>query len=336
MKKLFSNMHEHLLKHPCKYLGLAAFCKVMLLGLLSIPLLQTIQHTYAGWWTITATAGAGGTITPSWAIYVGHLADQSFTITPNAWYNIKNVSVDSISQWAIPFYTFTTVISDHTITAEFRQPPIVSTSSASAITSSSATLNGTLTSLGTASSVDVYFEWGPTAGYGNTTSTQPMTTTGSFSGSITGLTPSMTYHFRTVANGGSAGTAYGGDMTFPTNAAPTGWVHHHNGDNCCLYSNSTQNLPGANRDCRDFSPSPYDKDCRPQEEIECAKDIPLCLDLTGKVQQLIDLNNLFTNWVTTTTTTQKVTQDNSLYSFLKYFANQLSKLNNSLIQNLTK
>lgn len=48
MKKLFNDMHEHLLKHPCKYLGLAAFCKVMLLGLLAVPILQTVQHAYAG------------------------------------------------------------------------------------------------------------------------------------------------------------------------------------------------------------------------------------------------------------------------------------------------
>ena len=41
-------MHEHMLKHPHKYLGLAVFLKVMLVGLLAIPVLQVIQSVYAG------------------------------------------------------------------------------------------------------------------------------------------------------------------------------------------------------------------------------------------------------------------------------------------------
>jgi len=60
MKKLFSHMHEHLLKHPCKYISLAVFCKVMLLGFLAVPILQMIQHIYAQVPTYTITTSAGG------------------------------------------------------------------------------------------------------------------------------------------------------------------------------------------------------------------------------------------------------------------------------------
>jgi hypothetical protein len=45
--KVFKDMHEHILKHPHKYLGLAVFCKVMLVGLLAIPVLQILQNVYA-------------------------------------------------------------------------------------------------------------------------------------------------------------------------------------------------------------------------------------------------------------------------------------------------
>ena len=48
-------------------------------------------------------------------------------------------------------------------------PPTVTTEVATRIDLTSATLNGNLDGLGTASPVQVSFEWGLTAGYGNTT-----------------------------------------------------------------------------------------------------------------------------------------------------------------------
>ena len=50
--------------------------------------------------TITATAGTGGHIDPSGTITVQHGADQSFTITPENGYQIKDILVDGISEWA--------------------------------------------------------------------------------------------------------------------------------------------------------------------------------------------------------------------------------------------
>lgn len=47
MKKLFSHIHDHVTKHPHKYIGIAAFCKVMLVWLLAVPVIQLIQNTYA-------------------------------------------------------------------------------------------------------------------------------------------------------------------------------------------------------------------------------------------------------------------------------------------------
>jgi hypothetical protein len=99
-------------------------------------------------------------------------------------------------------------------------PPTVTTNAATNITCTTATLNGNLTSRGTASSVQVSFEWGLTEAYGNTTTPQTKNSTGTFSASISGLTPGETYHFRVKAVG--VGTAYGDDSSFTTSEEPGG------------------------------------------------------------------------------------------------------------------
>jgi uncharacterized repeat protein (TIGR02543 family) len=101
-------------------------------------------------------------------------------------------------------------------------PPAVSTSGATSVTTTSATLNGSLTSLGTAATVSVFFEYGTDTNYGKTTIAQVVSGTGAFSANITtGLTQGATYHFRAKADGGVIyGMATGLDMTFTTPAAP--------------------------------------------------------------------------------------------------------------------
>jgi len=81
---------------------------------------HTISVTFAiDTHTITASAGAGGSITPSGVVIVDHGANQSFTIAPNSCYQIADVLVDGVSQGAITSYTFTDVTTDHTIAATF-------------------------------------------------------------------------------------------------------------------------------------------------------------------------------------------------------------------------
>ena len=69
--------------------------------------------------TIAASAGAGGTLSPSGDVTVADGADQSFTIAPDAGYHVSDVLVDGDSQGAILEYTFTNVTVDHTIEAQF-------------------------------------------------------------------------------------------------------------------------------------------------------------------------------------------------------------------------
>lgn len=106
-------------------------------------------------------------------------------------------------------------------------PPTVTTSAATNVKHSSATLNGLLNSLGDYTEVQVRFEYGPTVAYGSTTSWQTKTTTGAFSAGVTGLTEVSGYHFRaqvkTVAPTDSV-TVNGGDMTFTTTARPQSFL----------------------------------------------------------------------------------------------------------------
>ncbi len=74
-------------------------------------------------YTITASAGSGGSISPSGSVTVVYGADQTFTITPDSGYEVDDVVVDGNSQGKITSYTFTNVTSDHTISASFKVKP---------------------------------------------------------------------------------------------------------------------------------------------------------------------------------------------------------------------
>jgi outer membrane protein assembly factor BamB len=95
---------------------------------------------------------------------------------------------------------------------------VVTTNPATNITSSSATLNGTVNPNGLTTSV--HFEYGTTTNYGSTTPSHSYTgnTAQSVSANITGLSTHTTYHFRIVATN-SGGTSFGSDRTFTTLSA---------------------------------------------------------------------------------------------------------------------
>lgn len=69
--------------------------------------------------TITATAGEGGTITPSGDVTVSEGDGQTFTITPNDGYVIADVKVDGESVGRVDSYAFDGVTEDHSIEATF-------------------------------------------------------------------------------------------------------------------------------------------------------------------------------------------------------------------------
>ena len=78
-----------------------------------------IKSTTPGTYTITASAGPHGSISPSGNVTVNQGSDKSFTITPHTGYSINDVLVDGSSVGAVSSYTFTNVTEDHTISATF-------------------------------------------------------------------------------------------------------------------------------------------------------------------------------------------------------------------------
>ena len=98
-------------------------------------------------------------------------------------------------------------------------PATVVTEAADSVTSTTATLNGNLTSMGSFVSVATYFEYGLTTGYGTTAGYDFQSSITTFNEAITGLTPGTTYHYRAVAYGDAA--VNGSDATFTTSLADT-------------------------------------------------------------------------------------------------------------------
>lgn len=74
--------------------------------------------------TITASAGTGGSISPSGAVSVTDGGSKTFTITADSGKVIKDVKVDGTSVGAVSTYTFSNVTADHTIAAEFENAPV--------------------------------------------------------------------------------------------------------------------------------------------------------------------------------------------------------------------
>jgi hypothetical protein len=70
-------------------------------------------------WTLTPSAGDGGTIAPTGVVTVDHGSGQTFTITPSDGYHVADVLVDGVSVGAVTSHTFTDVTADHTIQAVF-------------------------------------------------------------------------------------------------------------------------------------------------------------------------------------------------------------------------
>jgi hypothetical protein len=109
--------------------------------------------------------------------------------------------------------------SDQTITTGVCTKPTVATSTHSGITTTAATLNGTMTADGNASSTVEGFNWGTDTSYGQQASSNGTFGTGSFSQPLTGLTCGTTYHYQAFATN-FAGQGTSTDQTLITSACP--------------------------------------------------------------------------------------------------------------------
>jgi phosphodiesterase/alkaline phosphatase D-like protein len=110
----------------------------------------------------------------------------------------------------------TTAGSDMTFLTAGSAPNAI-TDAATSVSSTTATLNGTVNAQN--DSTTVTFEYGTTTAYGTTITATPSPVTGNtdtaVSSTLTGLTQGVTYHYRVVGQN-TFGTATGADMTFTT------------------------------------------------------------------------------------------------------------------------
>jgi hypothetical protein len=119
-----------------------------------------------------------------------------------------------------PFFLFTNGTSPLGLFADAYQPDAPVTGAASGITTSAATLGGTVNPEG--ASVKVSFQFGMTTGYGQSTTAQtlaPSNVATPFSGQLTGLPAGTTIHYRAVA-ATDFGTFVGADQTLTTSPTP--------------------------------------------------------------------------------------------------------------------
>ncbi len=142
---------------------------------------------YTASWNTATYANGSHTVSATASDAAGNLKTATITVT------VSNVSVKS---------------------------PTATTSAASSITTTSATLNGTVNPNG--SSTTNYFQYGNSTNYGSTTQS---TNAGAGSSSVTvsaslnSLISGTTYHYRLVATN-AGGTTNGNDVTFITLAPP--------------------------------------------------------------------------------------------------------------------
>ena len=85
-------------------------------GILTFTTSTSSPTTY----TITASAGANGSISPSGSVTVNSGANQSFTITANSGYEINVLTVNSSNVSTVSTYTFTNVTSNQSISVTFK------------------------------------------------------------------------------------------------------------------------------------------------------------------------------------------------------------------------
>jgi uncharacterized repeat protein (TIGR02543 family) len=187
--------------------------------------------------TITPTAGTGGTITPSVQVLVPSGGSQKFDIAPNTGYHIVDVQADSVSLGALTSYTFTNVTANHTISATFA----INTFAINFVSGGNGTLTGTTSQTvsygGSATAVTAvpstgyqFVNWTGTGGF-VTTTTNPLTVTNvTAAQTITANFAISTFaiNFVSGGNGTLTGTtsqtvSYGGSATAVTAVPSTGY-----------------------------------------------------------------------------------------------------------------
>ena len=169
------------------------------------------QHGVA--WSTSANPTTADNKTTDGAVgATGAFTSNMTGLTPGTLYHVRAYATNAAGTVYGDDVAFTSLIL-----------PTVTTQAVTSIGTTTATGNGSVTSLGIPNPTQHGVVWStnanPTTADGKTTD-GPVSTTGAFTSNITGLTPGTLYHVRAYA-ANTAGTAYGEDVTFTTFQAPT-------------------------------------------------------------------------------------------------------------------
>ena len=135
----------------------------------------------------------------------GSFVDSIKTLSPGVKYYSKAYAINSLGVSYGAEVSFTTL----------GEKPSAATQKASVIKTNEVTLTGIIDNNDLTTTVT--FEYGTTNSYGNTVTAvgSPLSVADTLSATLTGLTPSTTYHFRVVAQN-ELGATYGADSIFKT------------------------------------------------------------------------------------------------------------------------
>ena len=162
---------------------------------------------------IAASAGTGGSISPSGSVSVTSGSSRTFTITPNSGYKISNVTVNGSSVGAVSSYTFSNVTANRTISATFTAATTY-TITASAGTGGSISPSG---SVSVTSGSSRTFKITPNSGY----KISKVTVNGSSVGAVSSYTFSNIARNHTISATFTAATTY---YTITTSAGTGGTI----------------------------------------------------------------------------------------------------------------
>ncbi|HET9152741.1 MAG TPA: plastocyanin/azurin family copper-binding protein [Solirubrobacterales bacterium] len=200
-------------------------------GLAAEPTIEVTGNSLAtyAWTPSTAEVGGGGSVAFKNAtanlhglVWESGPETPSCTGTPSVgqanWSGSCTFAQGGTYKFYCPVHP---TIMKGTVTVTGPAAPVVSTGSATAVSETEATLNGTVNP--SEQETSYFFEYGPTAAYGQKTApasagsgTAPVPK----SATVSGLSPATTYHFRLVAEN-AIGTTFGSDRTFSTTGPPS-------------------------------------------------------------------------------------------------------------------
>jgi 6,7-dimethyl-8-ribityllumazine synthase len=169
--------------------------------------ISSISASNIVWSSIAMSADGSKLAGAAYGIYIS--SGPVSPLTQGTTYHYRAVGVNSLGKGLGADMTFTTLA-----------PPAVTTFPATSITSTNATLNGTVNPDGAATTA--YFRYGLTTSYGSFSGTNALAATNltlSVSNLVGNFTPGTTYHFQLVASN-SVGTALGADLSLTTLAQP--------------------------------------------------------------------------------------------------------------------